>query len=321
MNQRSENLAGKTVERIPLGRTSLRVSPLGVGTWAWGDTLFWEYGNGSYSDDDIQAAFDASLEAGLNFFDTAEAYGSGRSEVILGRLALAREEPLHVATKFMPFPWRLREESLHGALKSSLLRLGQIDLYQVHWPFPPVSVETWMEALADAVEAGLINAVGVSNYNEEQMRRAHVALARRGIPLASNQVEYSLLNRAPEENGVLDACRELGVSLIAYSPLAQGLLTGKYTPQNPPPGIRGLRYRKQVAALPPLLHLMEEIGAGHGGKTPAQIALNWTISRETIPIPGAKNARQARDNAGALGWHLAAEEIDALNAAAAEIPA
>lgn len=321
MNQRSENLAGQTVERIPLGRTSLRVSPLGVGTWAWGDTLFWEYGDGSYSDDDIQAAFDASLEAGLNFFDTAEAYGSGRSEEILGRLALAREEPLHVATKFMPFPWRLREESLHGALKSSLLRLGQIDLYQVHWPFPPVSVETWMEALADAVEAGLINAVGVSNYNEEQMRRAHEALARRGIPLASNQVEYSLLNRTPEENGVLDACRELGVSLIAYSPLAQGLLTGKYTPQNPPPGIRGLRYRKQVATLPPLLRLMEEIGAGHGGKTPAQIALNWTISRETIPIPGAKNARQARDNAGALGWRLTPEEISALNKAAAEIPA
>lgn len=320
MNQKSENLAGQTVERIPLGRTSMRVSPLGVGTWAWGDTFFWEYGNGSFSDDDIQAAFEASLEAGLNFFDTAEAYGSGRSEVILGRLALAREQPLHVATKFMPFPWRLREESLHGALKNSLRRLGEIDLYQIHWPFPPVTVETWMEALADAVEAGLIKAVGVSNYNEEQMRRAHAALARRGIPLASNQVEYSLLNRAPEENGVLDACRELGVSLIAYSPLGQGLLTGKYTPQNPPPGIRGLRYRKQVAALPPLLSLMEEIGAGHGGKTPAQIALNWTISRETIPIPGAKNARQARDNAGALGWCLTAEEISALNKAAAEIP-
>ena len=305
--------------RIPLGRTPVQVSPLGVGTWAWGDTFFWEYGDGSYTDEDIRSAFATSLEAGLNFFDTAEGYGNGRSEEIVGRLALAREQSTVIATKYLPYPWRLREASLHEALKASLRRLGQIDLYQIHWPFPPVSIETWMAALADAVEAGLIRAVGVSNYSVEQMRRAHAALARRGIPLASNQVSYSLLDRRPERNGVLDTCRELGVSLIAYSPLAQGLLTGKYTPDNPPPGVRGLRYRKQVAALPPLIRLMTEIGAGHGGKTPAQVALNWTICQETIPIPGAKNARQARENAGAVGWHLTAEEVDVLKAAAAEV--
>ena len=306
--------------RVSLGRTSLQVSPLGVGAWAWGDSLFWNYGDGSYTDEDIRAAFAASLEAGLNLFDTAETYGAGRSEEILGQLALAREEAPVIASKFLPYPWRLRRESLLRALRESLRRLGQVDLYQVHWPLPPISIESWMEAMADAVEAGLIRSVGVSNYGEEQMRRAHAALARRGIPLASNQVEYSLLNRAPERNGVLDACRELGVSLIAYSPLAQGLLTGKYTPETPPAGFRGLRYRKQLAALPPLIALMSDIGEGHGGKTPAQVALNWALSQETIPIPGAKNARQARENAGALGWRLTAEEIVALNAAAADVP-
>lgn len=314
MNQEAE-----TVGRVPLGRTALRVSPLGVGAWAWGDTLVWGYGGDSYSDEDIRAAFEASVEAGINFFDTAEAYGSGRSEEIVGRLTLDREEPLVIATKFTPFPWRVREEGVYGALKESLRRLGQIDLYQIHWPLPLVSPETWMEMLAEAVAAGVIKSVGVSNYSETQMRDAHAALARRGIPLASNQVEYSLLNRAPEENGVLAACRELSISLIAYSPLAQGLLTGKYTAENRPPGIRGLRYRQQMEALPPLIALMEEIGAGHGGKSPAQVALNWTICQETIPIPGAKNERQARENTGALGWRLTTPELTALAQAAAKV--
>ena len=130
------------------------------------------------------------------------------------------------------------------ALRHSLDRLGleSVDLYQMHWPFPPVSIDTWMDAMADAVQAGLIRAVGVSNYNAEQTRRAHDALAKRGVPLASNQVDYSLLQRKPETNGLLALCKQLNVTLIAYSPLAQGLLTGKYTPQNPPPGLRGRRY-------------------------------------------------------------------------------
>ncbi len=111
-------------------------------------------------------------------------------------------------------------------------RLGRssIDLYQHHFPSRRVDIPQLMDLLADAVEAGKVKAVGVSNYSAEQMRMAHAALARRGIPLASNQVEYSLLHRQPEANGVLDACRELGITLIAYSPLAMGMLTGKYLP-------------------------------------------------------------------------------------------
>lgn len=312
-----------SVEQLSLGKTDLTVSPLGIGTWAWGDRLVWGYGRGGYSDEDIRHAFAASLEAGVNLFDTAEIYGMGRSEEMLGRLSMETEEPIVIATKFMPYPWRLRGRSLLRALRGSLKRLGRVDLYQIHQPLPPVGIETWMDALAEAVEAGLVRAVGVSNYDEEQMRRAHAALAKRGVPLASNQVEYSLLQRAPEENGVLAACRELEVTLIAYSPLAQGLLTGKYTPDNPPPGVRRLTSGSRLESLPPLVDLMHEIGAEHAeegnAKTPAQVALNWTMCQGTIPIPGAKNERQARDNAGAMGWRLTAAEVAALDEAAAKV--
>ena len=208
------------------------------------------------------------------------------------------------------------------ALRNSLERLNlqRVDLYQVHWPFPPIPVETWAEALAQAVQQGLTRAVGVSNYNAEQMQRASAALAKRGVVLASNQVEYSLLKREVEQNGLLKACQELGVTLIAYSPLAQGVLTGKYSPAHPMPGIRGWRNSKAyLAKVQPLLRLMGEIGEAHGGKSVAQVALNWTICKGTVPIPGAKNARQAQDNLGALGWRLSETEMAALDEASEKI--
>lgn len=304
-------------DRITLGATAIQISPMGIGTWAWGDTWFWQYGKGGYSDADLDAAYQASLAHGITFFDTAEMYGRGRSERLLGQFARKAGWPVVITTKFFPLPWRVSKGQLAGALRHSLDRLGleSVDLYQMHWPFPPVPIDTWMDAMADAVQAGLIRAVGVSNYNVEQTRRAYDALARRGVPLASNQVDYSLLQRMPETNGLLALCKQLNVTLIAYSPLAQGLLTGKYTPANPPPGLRGRRYGGTLAKIQPLTGLLREIGQAHGGKTPAQVALSWTISKGTVPIPGAKNARQAIDNAGALGWRLADAEVAALDAA------
>lgn len=303
-----------SIEEVVLGRTAVRVPALGFGTWQWGDRMMWNYGKG-YDEADIRGAFDAALAAGIAFFDTAEIYGRGRSERFLGRfMAESRTRPI-IATKFMPLPWRLGKGSLRRALDASLERLGleQVELYQIHWPFPPVPIETWMDALADAVEAGLVRAVGVSNYNVAQMRRAHAALARRGIPLASNQVHYSLLHRDPERTGLLDACRELGVTLIAYSPLEQGLLSGKYGPQNSPPGLRGQRYRASyLARIQPVVETLRVIGERHG-KSPNQVALNWLICKGAVPIPGAKNARQVQENAGALGWRLKAEEVAALD--------
>jgi aryl-alcohol dehydrogenase-like predicted oxidoreductase len=297
------------LEATTLGKTDVIVPQMGVGAWAWGDRMIWGYGR-DYAEADVREAFDASLEAGINFFDTAEIYGQGRSEKLLGAFIPQTKQPVIVATKFMPFPWRLRKKDLHNALQRSLERLGleRVDLYQIHFPMPIVPLERWAEALADVVEAGLVRAVGVSNYSEQQMRRTYSVLAKRGIPLASNQVDYSLMNRKVERNGLLKACRELNITLIAYSPLAQGMLTGKYSPERPPTGVRGRRYNRAfLERSEPLIRQLREIGQAHDGKSPSQVALNWCICKGTLPIPGAKNANQALDNAGALGWQLTEE--------------
>ncbi len=311
-------------EMISIGKTDLKVSPLGLGTWQWGDTGTWQYGVG-YSQSDVEAAYRASRAAGITFFDTAEIYGKGRSETILGPLVRAERDVVVVATKFAPWPYRLTAGTLAGALDASLKRLGlaRVDLYQVHWPWgSPIRIEALMNALADQVEAGKIRAVGVSNYTARQMRRAHAALAKRGIVLASNQVQYSLLHRAPEKNGVLAACRELDVRLIAYSPLAKGALTGKY---HQGARVGGMRKRFRffsaagLQASAPLVALLISIGAAHEDKTPAQVALNWLVRQGALPIPGAKNASQAASNAGALGWSLTDEEFEQITREANKI--
>jgi aryl-alcohol dehydrogenase-like predicted oxidoreductase len=288
---------------------------LGVGAWAWGDRLMWGYGRG-YSLGDLREAFETSLASKIRLFDTAEVYAQGQSEQILGQFLKGTQEPVFVATKFMPFPWRLSRSALRKALESSLRRLGipAVDLYQIHMPLPPVNIETWMGAMAEAHQAGLILAIGVSNYDGEQMQTAYDRLLREGIHLASNQVEYSLINRKVEKNGLLKRCTELGIKMIAYSPLAMGVLTGKYTPENPPPGSRGLRFnRRFMEKIQPLLHLLARLGSDHGGKTSAQVALNWTICKNTLPIPGAKTMRQAEQNAGAVGWRLTEAEVAELD--------
>jgi len=302
-------MSTSTVERIRLGASDLRVSPIGVGTNSWG--------SGGKPDPAMKQVFEAALAAGINFFDTAEIYSMGGSERTLRLFLEPAPENAVVATKFMPMPWRLRKFSLTDALKASLerLRLHQVDLYMTHFPFPPVAIETCMDALADAVQFGLTRAAGVSNYDIEQMRRAYAALAKRGVPLASNQMEYSLLKRDPERGGLPAACRELGVTLVAYRPLTSGLLSGKYTPENPPPGARGVLYnRTYLQKISPLLNLLRKI-AQRRGKTPSQVALNWLICKGALPIPGAKSARQAQENAGALGWRLDEGEVAELDKA------
>jgi aryl-alcohol dehydrogenase-like predicted oxidoreductase len=296
--------------------TGLDGVELGLGTAAWGDRLLWDHGR-SHTDADLEEAFQASLTGGIRLFDTAEIYGWGHSERLLGKFLDGGPSQTLVVTKFLPYPWRLRRGSLLKALRGSLDRLGleQVNLYLLHWPLPPVTIETWMDGLADAVEAGLVRAVGLSNFSLAQMERAGAALARRGVPLAANQVEYSLLQRAPERTGLLAACREMGVRPMAYSPLAMGALSGKYAPGSPLPGVRGWRFNRRLAKMTPLLELLREIGQGHGGKTPAQVALNWVIAKGALPIPGAKNARQAMENAGGKGWHLTEEEVAILDAA------
>jgi len=312
------------VDQRHLGASGIAVSPLGVGVWSWGDKTFWGYGK-DYTREDISQAYKVCQDAGLNFFDTAEMYGRGESERILGECIREDGRPVVIASKFAPMPNRFSARSLLKALDASLERLNvkTIDLYQIHWPYTIIGVDALMDALAEAVRSDKVRAVGVSNYGADLMRRAHARLARHDIPLASNQVHYNLLHRKPEKNGVLDVCRELNVALIAYSPLEQGLLTGKYRiVAGQGIAVSGQRrfsrsFRaSQRRKIEPLLQTMDETGNAHG-KTMGQVALNWLLLKDEliIPIPGAKNVRQATENAGAIGWRLTKEEFERIDEA------
>ncbi len=305
--------------KVQLGASDVHVAPLAVGTWSWGERRYWGY-EGGYGPSDVVDAFVASTDAGLDLFDTAEVYGDGESEKILGWLAKKRGGPLAVATKFGLLPGR-DARTLPRALDASLrrLRLERVDLYQIHWPDRSCApIDALMDRLADAVAAGKVRAVGVSNYSATEMREAHAALARRGVPLASNQVRYSLVHRAPESDGVLDACRELGVTLLAYSPLEQGILSGKYAPGRMPEGPRAGHPEfgaENLSAAGALVQKLEEVGAAHGGARPEQIALAWLLARGVVPIAGAKTGEQATINAGALAIALLPDETAALDRA------
>lgn len=329
------SISTKSLEegKMRLGGSELQVTRLGIGAWSWGDTTYWN--DFQWDDRKMKAAkgaFDASIDSGITLVDTAEVYGSRlsfgaeSSETLLGRFIKERkardpEVEVCVATKYAALPWRLGRQSVISALKDSLSRLGlsSVDLYQLHWP-GIWGNEGYIDGLGDAVEQGLVKAVGVCNYSEKRLRDAYDKLKKRGIPLASNQVNYSLIYRAPEENGVKAACDELGVTLIAYSPIAQGALTGKYTPENPPTGPRGQIYTRDfLTKLQPLIKRIQEIGQKYS-KTATQVVLNWLIAQENVvPIPGARNAEQAKEFGGAVGWRISKEEIEELRSLASKI--
>ena len=314
------------MQTVTLGKDGPAVTALGIGTWAWGDKLFWSYGN-DYGAEQVREAFQATLDAGIDFFDTAEIYGFGESERLIGQFMQQTDKPVQIATKFFPLPWHFSVQAISDALTASLERLqvSQVALYQIHQPFDfLLGKRALMNALADEVQQGRIATVGVSNYSAEQMRQAHKFLAARGVPLAVNQVRYSLLTRQIESNGILDTARELGVTILAYSPLAQGLLTGKYTAESARSSqgqsLQGARRidprfsQSGLEKIAPVIRLLQDMGAAHQ-RTPAQVALNWLIAQGVIPIPGAKNAEQARQNAGALGWSLTEQELETLDRA------
>eukprot|EP00850_Spirogloea_muscicola_P009142 SM000050S17067 [mRNA] locus=s50:654482:658558:- [translate_table: standard] len=322
-------------EGISLGKSGVVVPQIGVGAWSWGDKFFWN--EGDWDDRKVKeakAAFEVAVDSGLGFFDTAEVYGTAQfggddSEKILGRFIKERqakvgpgEQPPVVATKFAALPWRFGRKPVANVLRTSLEKLGleSVDLYQLHWPLPWGN-DGFVDGLADVVEQGLAKAVGVSNYSEDRMRQAHAQLAKRGIPLASNQVHYNLFYRLPEENGVKRACDELDVTLIAYSPLAQGILSGKYTPDNPPKGPRANSYSVEwLNQANPTLTMLKELGQKYG-KTPIQVSLNWLVAQgNVVPIPGAKSKAQAEEFAGALNWSLTKEESDELRRLAGMVP-
>jgi aryl-alcohol dehydrogenase-like predicted oxidoreductase len=294
-------------ERIKLGSSDLLISPLGIGTNVWGFRR--------RADPEKKATLEAALSGGINFIDTAEIYNLGGSEKTLGILLADTQEDVVLASKFFPYPWRLRKGNLKTALQASLRRLKRtsLDLYILHTPTSQIPLPTWAEALAKVQLEGLARHVGISNCSAAQTRTVQSAMADLGVHLSSNQVEYSLLTRTPERNGLIDTCRELGITLVAYRPLGFGLLTGKYKPSDLPLNLRHRLIKpSDLRRATPLINLMGEIGQRYG-KSLAQVALNWVICKGAVPIPGAKNPRQAAENAGALGWRLEAEEVDALD--------
>jgi aryl-alcohol dehydrogenase-like predicted oxidoreductase len=310
-------------DRIELAGTDVAIPPLGVGTWAWGDKGTWGMGgyDQSLTEATIREAWEASIESGVVLFDTAEVYGGGESERIIGRLLAADpgvRNKVVIASKFMPSPWKLNvRAALLASARASRERLGTdvIDLYQIHGPISLRSHDVLAEALATAHAEGIVRAVGVSNYSLKETRAMDAALRARGLGLASNQIEFSLLRAMPLRVGLISACRELGVVPLAYSPIGQGRLTGKYSAANPPP--RGRSFSAHpMAEVDAVVALLRRIGEAHGDRTPSQVALAWLIAKGAVPIPGAKNRDQARQNAGALGWSLTSEELGRLDSAA-----
>lgn len=308
-----------------LAGSDVAIPALGVGTWAWGDEATW--GMGTYDKDmtldTIAEAWAASIDAGATFFDTAEVYGSGESERIIGKLLAddpGRATKVQIATKFMPSPWKLNvRKRLAESLHASLERLGvdKVALYQLHGPVSLRGHGALAEALAEVHQAGLVEAVGVSNYSVRETRSIDAELRKRGLRLASNQIEYSLLRRSPESSGLLAACAELGVVPLAYSPIGQGRLTGKYSAANPPPSTRSFSDHP-METVDAIVAELRRIGEANGDRPPSQVALSWIIAKGAVPIPGAKNRAQAEENAGALTFAMADADVAALDAAALE---
>lgn len=286
--------------------------------------MFWGYDE--KQDADIRAGFDVCVKSGVKLIDTAEIYGPGRSEELLGKFIKESGADVMVATKFAPLPWKLSRSDVVSACKDSLKRLGleSLDLYQLHFPAAWKNEAFW-DGLGDCYEQGLVRAVGVSNYGSAAVRAVNRTLAARGIPLTSNQVQYSLLYRYPELNGLADTCGELGVRILAYSPLALGALTGKYDPATGgslPSGPRRLIAEELLkdGSYAELVALMREIAAKRGGAaTPSQVALAWCMAKGTTPIPGVRNARQASDNVGALSLELDAREVTDLDTVSSRV--
>jgi aryl-alcohol dehydrogenase-like predicted oxidoreductase len=309
-----------------LGTSDIMISPIGLGCWQFskGRGL-----SGSYwaalDDAEIERILAAAVAGGINWFDTAEAYGRGESEKALakGLMALGRSAgEVVIADKWHPV--LRRASSITRTIGERLARLSPfpIDLYQIHNPLSVSSIASQMKAMAGLVEAGKIRAIGVSNFSRKQMEKAHRLLNELGLPLVSNQVRYSLIDRGIETSGVLDSAKDLGVTIIAYSPLAQGILSGPFH-DDPELARKHGGFRKFMPAFwpsglaksKPVVEALRRIAAAHGA-TPSQAAINWLIAfhgETVVAIPGASRAGQVEDFAAAASFSLTDLERDELD--------
>ena len=293
------------------------VSKIGLGTWQFGSRE-WGYGD-RYAAVEAARIVERALELGITLFDTAEIYGLGRSERILGRALQGHGDVPFVATKIFPLLPLAPVVEQRGVASALRLGLRHLDLYQVHQPNPLVRDSTTMRGMRALQDVGLVGAVGVSNYSLERWRRAEAALGR---PVLSNQVRYSLVDRRPEHE-LIPYAEDVGRVVIAYSPLAQGFLSGRYNASTRPADLMRRRSKlfrpdtlERGAAL---FAVLRAVAAAHDA-TPAQVALAWTIRRpNVVAIPGASSVEQVESNAAAADLDLHDDEIRALSNAATTV--
>ncbi|MCU1458413.1 MAG: hypothetical protein JWL73_2505 [Actinomycetia bacterium] len=290
------------------------ISIIGLGTWQFG-SKDWGYGD-EYASNEAGAIVQRALELGINLFDTAEIYGRGNSERILGQAIEGHRDQVFLASKILPiFPIPpVVEQRARGSLRR--LGVDRIDLYQVHWPNPVVPLKLAMDGMRKLLDQGLIGHVGVSNFSLAQWKKAEELLGR---PVLSNQVKASLVDRKPFAE-MLDWAQQHDRLIIAYSPLGQGLLGAKYDAQHRPSGparaMNALFLPENLERAGPLLQELRQVADAHG-VSPAQVALAWVISHpNVVAIPGASSVAQLEANAAAADLVLDRAEIDALTRAA-----
>ena len=312
-----------------LGKTDLEVSPIGLGAMQFsGSNGMFKYFIAEVSPDIQNETIRVALESGINWIDTAEIYGSGASErAVSAGLIAAGKSPGEALITTKWFPLTKRAKAIQKSTDKSISRLDPypIDLYLVHQPWSISSIESQMDAMADLLDAGKIRAVGISNFNKNRMIRAYEALSDRGIPLAANQMQWSLLHRNIETDGVLETAKELGVTIIAYTPLGMGILTGKLHSEperlTRMPRFRRRRIKRQLSRTKPLVEAIESIARDHEA-TAAQVSLSWNTNyhgKTIVAIPGASKPIQSEQNAGAMKVNLSSEEMEHLSNLSLEI--
>ena len=348
----ASNSQSTKVGRVSAG--PIEISALGVGTWSWGNRLLFDYDPSQ--DEGIYEAYRAVRDAGVSIFDTADSYGTldlnGRAEILLGQFekryleekisdsdrsekndlqgffsSLVKKQASsspsqQVATKLAPYPWRITPSSMVNAVEASLKRLDQdqLELAQLHWStanYQPFQEKALWEGIGDVYDKGLCKAVGVSNYGPIQFQKISEYMKDRSVPLATAQIQYSLMTYQ-DAKGMNEVCEENDCRLISYSPLCLGLLTGKYNLDNLPKGNTNPRrslFRELLPGAQGLLNTLEVIGKDLN-KSQSQVAINWALCKDTVPIVGVRTLEQAEENLGAYGWKLDPAMIEELDRAA-----
>jgi aryl-alcohol dehydrogenase-like predicted oxidoreductase len=294
---------------------------MNIGAWSWGDkaTLHW-------SPEELPAVKEARrvlVDNGINWIDTTQAYGDGESERICRDLfaGMPRDDFI-IQTKWCVVPNATNIFSpttapvkmLKGSLERPRLDYGVV--YLVHGPIHPQSIATAAKGLAECVDKGLAKIIGCANYSKEDMIELADELAKYGVPLATNQCEFSVLRRYPETHGLIQACRDRGVVFQSYSSLTQGRLTGKYNARNPPP--KTYRFNSyDMKYIEPTLNVLSDIATARDTSVSA-VALNYNIVKGAMPTVRVRSPDQARQNVGALGWKLNEEEIRRIDSVSLE---